>query len=450
MTMADYQSVQGEINSAHSRLLEDASRRILSGGRITVIKAPAGSGKTYTLVKLLTGPLANGQRIAIAGQTRTQCDDIANRIYEHHPEIPVFRFASKNSQAPKDLPEGVKWVTRQEDLPAAACVVVGTTQKWSLANYSPFHFLFIDEAWQLPWASFMLLDRVAERFVMIGDPGQIDPVTTVDTSRWTGVDWPPHVAAPQNVLANGIPGPDGTFEITSCRRLPAESVELIQPFYELGKPIQAWAPPGSRWLRSKIKHADALGEALERAGEMTHSIMDLATPTGWNSGGPDRELAERIAVCVRRLLHDGYETRSSDREEPEALLAEDIGIAASTRVMTSEIMLAVRKELGKEAVDIRVDTFDRWQGLERKVMLAVHPLSSQPRPSAFDLNTGRLCVLASRHQSALIVFSRDHVPKTLENHLLDPMQPPAGLDGEGQGLDRHIAFWDALRGNIQG
>ena len=36
--------------------------------------------------------------------------------------------------------------------------------------------LFVEEAWQMAWADFMLLGQVAPRFVLIGDPGQIPPV----------------------------------------------------------------------------------------------------------------------------------------------------------------------------------------------------------------------------------------------------------------------------------
>ena len=37
----------------------------------------------------------------------------------------------------------------------------------------------------------------------------------------------------------------------------------------------------------------------------------------------------------------------------------------------------------------------------------VHPLSGVVTPSDFDLETGRLCVMASRHKAGLIVLTRD-------------------------------------------
>ena len=38
------------------------------------------------------------------------------------------------------------------------------------------------------------------------------------------------------------------------------------------------------------------------------------------------------------------------------------------------------------------------------------------RPCPFDLETGRLCVMESRHKCALVLVSRDHVPATLEGY----------------------------------
>ena len=91
-----------------------------------------------------------------------------------------------------------------------------------------------------------------------------------------------------------------------------------------------------------------------------------------------------------------------------------------------------------------MDTPERWQGLERPVMIAVHPLSGVTDPSAFDLETGRLCVMASRHQSALIVLTRDHVGTTLANSFPRAGQAPGRPDVVGRGHDAHLRFWQQL------
>jgi hypothetical protein len=93
---------------------------------------------------------------------------------------------------------------------------------------------------------------------------------------------------------------------------------------------------------------------------------------------------------------------------------------------------------------VRVDTPERWQGLERKVMIAVHPLSGVTDPTSFELETGRLCVMASRHQCGLMVVTRDHIPDTLRQHIVSAEQPVGRTDGAGLGHHRHTEFWSRL------
>ena len=99
------------------------------------------------------------------------------------------------------------------------------------------------------------------------------------------------------------------------------------------------------------------------------------------------------------------------------------------------------------ADDITVDTPERWQGLERPIMVVIHPVSGVTEPTAFDLETGRLCVMASRHQVGLILVTRDHLASTLED-LTSAAEQHVGLpDVVGQGQARHEEFWERLRGD---
>jgi hypothetical protein len=93
---------------------------------------------------------------------------------------------------------------------------------------------------------------------------------------------------------------------------------------------------------------------------------------------------------------------------------------------------------------VKVDTAERWQGLERELMVVVHPLSSMENPGAFDLETGRLCVMASRHQAGLVVVGREHIGDTLAGILPVAAQPIGQPDAVARGLQRHRAFWAHL------
>ena len=91
-----------------------------------------------------------------------------------------------------------------------------------------------------------------------------------------------------------------------------------------------------------------------------------------------------------------------------------------------------------------MDTPERWQGLECKVMILVHPLSGVLRPSAFDLETGRLCVMASRHRAGMIVLTRDHLRTTLSEFIPTASQAIGRKDVEGRGLRDNLEFWTRL------
>ena len=78
-------------------------------------------------------------------------------------------------------------------------------------------------------------------------------------------------------------------------------------------------------------------------------------------------------------------------------------------------------------------------------MIVVHPLSGVTRPSAFDLETGRLCVMASRHRGGLIVVTRDHLADTLDGFIPSADQPIGRPDVVGRGHTQHITFWQRLQ-----
>ena len=67
--------------------------------------------------------------------------------------------------------------------------------------------------------------------------------------------------------------------------------------------------------------------------------------------------------------------------------------------------------------DVFVETADRYQGLERHVMLVYHPLSGRADASSFHLDMGRMCVMMSRHSVACFLFSRGGVEEMLNDYV---------------------------------
>ena len=417
-------------------VVEDTNRQlieyVIDGGRIAVVKAPPGSGKTYLLMKAVQA--AKKMRVAIATQTRSQADDICRRLVSQFKITPIRFSAASSARDTAEYPI----VTDKKELPTKACIVVATSAKWGMIKQPDpaFDVMFVDEAWQLAWADFMLLGHIAGRFVLIGDPGQIPPVVTIDTGRWETAPRAPHHPAPDLVLRQN-PRDLLKLDLPATRRLPYDTVEYIQPFYDF--PFKAWAEPGERFVRAGGQSKDAIDAAIDRLA--TGSVVALTLPTP-EEGPPleeDHEVADLAAKVAQRLLARSAEVVIDGEESP--LTADEIGLCATHRVMNAAMELKLASGLKRHT---NVDTPERWQGLERKVMVIAHPLSGVVEPSAFDLETGRLCVMASRHRAGLIIVTRDHIGDTLDSHLPAAEQPVGRPDIAGQGHHQNRVFWDTL------
>src|SRR5262249_59147279 len=190
-------------------------------------------------------------------------------------------------------------VTEKGELPGSRrCVVAETSAKWGMISLShPFDVLFVDEAWQLAWADCMLLGQVAARFVLIGDPGQTPPVVTIDTGRWETSPRAPHHPAPEHVLKHA-PRDLLKLDLPATRRLPADTVDYIGPFYDF--PFKALAQPGERLIRLNGRPRDGIDAALEKLESASVVALTLRTQPEGPPLEDDAEIAELAANIAAR------------------------------------------------------------------------------------------------------------------------------------------------------
>lgn len=405
-----------------------------------IVKAPPGSGKSFHLLASLQEALEGGRRIAIAAQTNNQVNDLCVRFGTQYPSHKLFRFSSKTFNRPGNFPDNVEVISDKDDIPAGPCTIVATCSKLGLTKLTePFDILLIDEAWQMTWATFLTLRTTAPRFVLIGDPGQIPPTVTVDCDRWETSSTAPHYPAPQIILGvDGLQAHITKLELDQCWRLPHDSVAVVQMFYDFS--FGAIARPGERFVRAmKTGRGSSIDAAIGVLED--HSTVILTYPTE-ETGAPietDQELASFVAQLPSKLLARQcvISTNDMERSSPRRLEVDDIGIVSTHNQMNT----AISSALSGAAKSINVTTPERWQGLEKPVMIAVHPLSGVSVPSSFALETGRLCVMASRHRSACIFVTRDHVGHTLATRLPSGDHALGADDTSGRGHAQHTSFW---------
>ena len=422
--------------------LEDVEAFRAGNRSACVVKAPPGSGKTQLLVDAAPLWAKAGHSVLITALTNEQVDDICARTATANKKMTIVRFTSSSHVVGRPLPRNVVIARSPREIPQDYDILVATTAKLAIGGrFRVFDVLFVDEAWQVAFKDLLPLTRFANRLVMIGDPGQIPPVQSVPHNRWDTAPFRPGEAMPEPFLRNprlrsGIE----IIELETCRRLPYDSVQLVNLFYDF--PFGAEALPNERFLTTSPSRAnDAVDKAIKSFALASSAIVTI--PTSQSIGiDTDFELAEAIANATVRILKQTQAVRTSagDPKHGRPLLPEDVGICATHRAMNA----AIRSALPSRLLDsgVVVDTPERWQGQQRPVMVIAHPLSGIEHPSGFDLETGRLCVMASRHQSALLVMSRDHVKQTLDSHMPSATQSPGLPDGVGGGHSIHAKFWD--------
>ncbi len=160
------------------------------------------------------------------------------------------------------------------------------------------------------------------------------------------------------------------------------------------------------------------------------AALELAAATGWalyelparHTLRTDPEAAAACAELALRLLRAGRgRGLANGRPAGRRCTADRIAIGAAHR----DQVAAIRSLLGAAGAGVTVDTANRLQGREYDVTIVLHPLSGRRDATAFHLESGRLCVLASRHRHACVVVARAGIAELLDAH---PSTEPVHLD----------------------
>jgi hypothetical protein len=273
-----------------------------------------------------------------------------------------------------------------------------------------------------------------ERALFVGDPGQLDPFSTVEVDRWTGLSWDPMQSAVAVLLRHNPTLP--VHRLPVSWRLPASAAPVVAAaFYPF------------TGFRSGTGPADRRLTFTEPASTDVDRVLDVAAATGWGlhelparfTVRTDAEAAAACALIAARALARGATAQSETGETP--LTADRIAIGAAHR----DQVAAIRSFLPAHAREITVDTANRLQGREYDLTVVLHPLSGRRDATAFHLESGRLCVLTSRHRHACVVVARagiaellDAHPSTEPVHLGVPVKFPDGWEAN-QSMLAHLA-----------
>ncbi|MEU4109856.1 AAA domain-containing protein [Streptomyces sp. NPDC048208] len=380
--------------------------------RGVVVDSPPGAGKSTLVVRAALELADAGRPLMVVAQTNAQVDDLVLRLAEKNPELPVGRLHSSDTDAYDKALDGlpsVRTSAKAGDL-GGLPVVLSTAAKWAHVKVDePWPHAIVDEAYQMRSDSLLAVAGLFERALFVGDPGQLDPFSTVGGDQWAGLSYDPSASAVSTLLAHNPRLPQHRLPVSW--RLPASAAPLVSAAFYPYTPFRSGTGHGERRLTFAVRSdGSAPDRVIDEAAESGWGLLELPAR---HTPRTDPEAVRAVAAVVRRLLDRGGAAFSERAEAPSPLTADRVAVGTAHRDQAAAVRAALA-DLG--VVGVTVDTANRLQGREYDVTVVLHPLSGRPDATAFHLETGRLCVLASRHRHACVVVCRAGVSDLLDEY----------------------------------
>jgi hypothetical protein len=412
MTTTSQHDAAAETSQIITAVLDAMGR---PGHRGVIVDSPPGAGKTTLVVRAATELATAGEPCIIIAQTNNQVDDLTIRLARQDQNLPLGRLTGTDYTSPAavlTLPN-VTAAATADDLTSSA-VLLATAAKWATVKDRTWGWAIIDEAYQMRSDMLLLVAGRFERALFVGDPGQLDPFSIIETPRWTGLPYDPMQNAVTVLQAHNPDLP--VHRLPVSWRLPPSAAPVISTAFYPFSGFRAATTPGTR-------HLEFTAAGIRSSADAT---LDLAARTGWalhelparHTIRTDPEAADAVAGLAARLLARHAVGTCEWRPGGQPLTPADIAIGVTDRDQADQIRQALTQAT-PAAAKIRVDTANRLQGAEFEVTIILHPLSGRHDATAFHLEAGRLCVLASRHRHACIIVTRAGIADLLDAHPSD-------------------------------
>jgi hypothetical protein len=422
--------------------------------RGVVVDSPPGAGKSTLVVAAAASLAERGEQVMVVGQTNEQVDDLIDRLASEHGVLRIGRLSAQGylvtdriarhpnvtaspsiadlSDFPVTVATAAKWAT----LASSGLANTGPASS-GLANTGPastgpastglavpgahWPWAIVDEAYQMRSDALLRIAHLFDKALFVGDPGQLDPFSTVETERWLGLNWDPMSSAVAVLLVNNPDIPVHTLPVSW--RLPATAAPVVSAAFYPFSGFAAATEAGDRAMEWNTRPfgMSSFDHALRLAADTGWALYELPHRQTVRTDG------EAIGACAelaaRLLLRGAVAVSERGRH---AVTARSIAIGVAHRDQAAAVRRALLERAEaypvlaasaeRDVTRVVADTANRLQGREFDVVIMLHPLSGRRDATAFHLEAGRLCVLASRHRHACVVVARAGIPELLDAH----------------------------------
>jgi hypothetical protein len=201
-------------------------------------------------------------------------------------------------------------------------------------------------------AGFLRTHDLADRRVVIGDPGQIDTFANSSIRPFAADPMGPHVSAPKAKLAGNLARP---FDLPLTRRLPQDTVELLRPAFYPTLSFNGIAPAGQRRIDACACGSTSVDNLLDQA-LAAGSLSMIALPHDVRPR-VDPEIVDLMADLVDRLVVRQFHVFDNGEDE-RPITPADIGVVAYHK----DQVASLRAALGRQYRRVHVETANRFKG----------------------------------------------------------------------------------------
>jgi hypothetical protein len=176
----------------------------MGGERLLRVEAPPGAGKTRLIKRLIAASLERDVETCVAVQTNAQLFDLAQGLADELKtgRVGIWPSARARDEYAEEMSAlaahpRIQWVRNKagaSDRNVRVLVAVSAKLAFHASDRKPavhfdrrFELGVVDEAYQMAAGGLFRFGHLLERLALVGDPGQLEPFTELDTARWTGL-----------------------------------------------------------------------------------------------------------------------------------------------------------------------------------------------------------------------------------------------------------------------
>jgi len=347
---------------------DEAVRLALAAEDLALVHGPPGTGKTYTLARIVRELVDRGERVLLSAFTNRAVDNALETLREQGFDEFV-RVGSETGVSEDALPYLLETsgdpVERAAELREAPVVAATTASCGSrVMREVEFDVAVVDEAGQLTEPGTFLATNRAGRFVLVGDHQQLPPVVRAENQLRTSL-----------------------FE-RLIERYP-DAGTMLDRQYRMNQRIQ-WFP-STEFYDGALRPAtpevagqrlsDLPGVSVDALPADLRDPVCFRDPGGTRTGNSNPVEAEAVAGVVRSFLDAGVGP-------------DDVGVIAPFRAQVAEI--------SRRLPEVTVDTVDRFQGSAEEVVVVSFTATDEVDGPIFE-DHRRMNVALTRARRSLVV-----------------------------------------------